>query len=110
MAVLRSKALLPALVLALAACLFAARAFVPAPAPQQSLLRGGAAAAALAASPLAAVAKEAAKKAAKPDELIDYNFAGEFTPFMIIGYFVLTTALTGFAFVSYLVLTKLKII
>ena len=28
----------------------------------------------------------------------------------VVGYFVLTTALTGFSFVSYLVLTKLKII
>ena len=35
---------------------------------------------------------------------------GEFTPFMVIGYFGLTTFLTAFAFGSYLVLTKLKII
>ena len=35
---------------------------------------------------------------------------GEFTPFMIIGYFGLTTFLTAFAFGSYLILTKLKII
>jgi hypothetical protein len=35
---------------------------------------------------------------------------GEYTPFMIIGYFGLTTFLTAFAFGSYLILTKLKII
>ncbi|CAK0793854.1 unnamed protein product, partial [Prorocentrum cordatum] len=98
-------ALLPALALAASACVLCARlAFVPAPAPapqHQALLRASAAAAA-AAAPVAALAE--------PDELVDYNFAGEFTPFLIIGYFTLTTALTGFSFVSYLVLTKLKII
>ncbi|CAK0848595.1 unnamed protein product [Prorocentrum cordatum] len=99
-------ALLPALALAAAACILGARlAFLPAPAAQparqhQALLRAGAALAA--AAPAAALAE--------PDELVDYNFAGEFTPFLIIGYFTLTTALTGFSFVSYLVLTKLKII
>ena len=38
------------------------------------------------------------------------SMIGEFTPFMVIGYFGLTTFLTAFAFGSYLVLTKLKII
>merc|ERR1719356_1925444 len=105
---IRSRTILPALLLLASAAMLGSRlAFVPSAQAQAglqaALLRGGAAAAA--AAPLPAMAK-----AAKPDELIDYNFAGEFTPFMIIGYFVLTTALTGFAFVSYLVLTKLKII
>ena len=38
------------------------------------------------------------------------QLVGEYTPFMIIGYFGLTTFLTAFAFGSYLILTKLKII
>ncbi|CAK0881504.1 unnamed protein product, partial [Prorocentrum cordatum] len=104
---LRSRATLPGLALTAAACLLGARlAFVPAPAApaaaQAAALRGVAAVAASAATSLPALAE--------PDELVDYNFAGEFTPFLIIGYFTLTTALTGFSFVSYLVLTKLKII
>ncbi|CAK0862602.1 unnamed protein product [Prorocentrum cordatum] len=102
----KKRALLPAVALLASACLFGARlAFLPAagaaPRQHEALLRAGAAAAAAAAPALVI---------AEPDELVDYNFAGEFTPFMIIGYFTLTTALTGFSFVSYLVLTKLKII
>mmetsp|Transcript_47971 Transcript_47971/g.96756 ORF Transcript_47971/g.96756 Transcript_47971/m.96756 type:complete len:87 (+) Transcript_47971:2-262(+) len=72
------------------------------PPPQRP---GGAAAAtaaaAAAAAPLAAVAA---------DELVDYNMAGEFTNFFIVGYFGLTAAFTAVAFLSYLLLTKLKII
>mmetsp|Transcript_29903 Transcript_29903/g.69527 ORF Transcript_29903/g.69527 Transcript_29903/m.69527 type:complete len:127 (+) Transcript_29903:12-392(+) len=77
----------------------------PAAVEQVPQLRGSlvsaAAAAAAAAAPLAAVAE---------DELFDYNYAGEFTPYFFIGYFGLTTVFTAFAFLSYLILTKLKII
>merc|ERR1719502_1278171 len=48
--------------------------------------------------------------ASAADEYLNYNFAGEPTPFMVIGYFGLTSFLTAFAFLSYLILTKLKII
>ncbi|CAJ1378290.1 unnamed protein product [Effrenium voratum] len=75
------------------------RAFVP---PQQPL-RGASAAAAVAAA-------SAALPAGAADEYLNYNMTGEYTPFMIIGYFGLTTFLTAFAFGSYLILTKLKII
>ncbi|CAK0834470.1 unnamed protein product, partial [Prorocentrum cordatum] len=73
----RSRAALPALALAAAACLLGARlAFVPSPAApaaaEVAALRGAAAVAA-AAAPLPVLAE--------PDELVDYNFAGEFTPF-----------------------------
>ena len=80
-------------------------AFVP-PAessPGLPALRG-----ASAAVPVAMVASPLAASAA--DEYLNYNMTGEFTPFMIIGYFGLTTFLTAFAFGSYLILTKLKII
>ncbi|CAE7223618.1 unnamed protein product [Symbiodinium pilosum] len=63
-----------------------------------------AAAASIAAAPAVASAAEAAK-----DEYLNYNFTGEFTPFMVIGYFGLTTFLTAFAFGSYLALTKLSL-
>ena len=52
----------------------------------------------------------AADVATAADELIDYNYAGEWTPLFITSYLGLTLAYTGIAFVSYLVLTKLKII
>uniref|UniRef100_A0A6T1EYX4 Photosystem II reaction center protein T n=1 Tax=Alexandrium monilatum TaxID=311494 RepID=A0A6T1EYX4_9DINO len=109
MAAPRARSGVLAAALALAACVlltrWAAAAFLPAPqAPGQQQLRGAAAAAAaatVAAAPLAAVAEDA---------LVDYNMAGEFTNFFIVGYFGLTTAFTVFAFLSYLILTKLKII
>eukprot|EP00413_Alexandrium_margalefii_P039854 CAMPEP_0204597790 /NCGR_PEP_ID=MMETSP0661-20131031/53986_1 /ASSEMBLY_ACC=CAM_ASM_000606 /TAXON_ID=109239 /ORGANISM="Alexandrium margalefi, Strain AMGDE01CS-322" /LENGTH=112 /DNA_ID=CAMNT_0051608489 /DNA_START=78 /DNA_END=416 /DNA_ORIENTATION=- len=112
MAANRSRSQLPAAALAVAACLLAAAwacgCFVAGPAREaSSQLRGapaGAAAAAAAAAlatPLAAVAE---------DKLVDYNMAGEFTQFFVVGYFGLTTAFTAFAFFSYLILTKLKII
>ncbi|CAJ1427416.1 unnamed protein product [Effrenium voratum] len=65
------------------------RAFVP---PQQPL-RGASAAAAVAAA-------SAALPAGAADEYLNYNMTGEYTPFMIIGYFGLTTFLTAFAFGS----------
>uniref|UniRef100_A0A7S4RFQ4 Uncharacterized protein n=1 Tax=Alexandrium monilatum TaxID=311494 RepID=A0A7S4RFQ4_9DINO len=107
MAAMRSS--LPAVALLAAAFLLSARqVFVPPPsASAQSplvQLRGAssvAAGAAAAAAPLAAVAE---------DTLVDYNMAGEFTQFFVVGYFGLTTAFTVFAFLSYLILTKLKII
>lgn len=74
--------------------------FVP-PATDSVALRGAPVVAAVAAMPMAASAA---------DEYLNYNMTGEFTPFMIIGYFGLTTFLTAFAFGSYLILTKLKII
>eukprot|EP00931_Biecheleriopsis_adriatica_P009325 TRINITY_DN1103_c0_g1_i2.p1 TRINITY_DN1103_c0_g1~~TRINITY_DN1103_c0_g1_i2.p1 ORF type:complete len:111 (+),score=31.68 TRINITY_DN1103_c0_g1_i2:79-411(+) len=86
----------------------APEAFVSAPASQSQAevsLRGAPAAMAAAAAaglPLAA--------SAVPDEYLNYNFAGEYTPFMTIGYFGLTSFLTAFCFLSYLILTKLKII
>ncbi|CAJ1330259.1 unnamed protein product [Effrenium voratum] len=79
----------------LALCL--APAFVPS-APRAA---PAALSAAVAAAPLAANAA---------DEYLNYNMTGEYTPFMIIGYVGLTTFLTAFAFGSYLILTKLKII
>nr|AAW79400.1 unknown protein [Heterocapsa triquetra] len=99
------QARLPGAVIAVLAVLFCASAFVPAPQTQQvdaqALLRGSAAAAAVSAAPLAAQAA---------DELIDYNYAGEWTPLFIGGYMALTLAYTGVSFISYLILTKLKII
>eukprot|EP00931_Biecheleriopsis_adriatica_P009324 TRINITY_DN1103_c0_g1_i1.p2 TRINITY_DN1103_c0_g1~~TRINITY_DN1103_c0_g1_i1.p2 ORF type:complete len:110 (+),score=27.88 TRINITY_DN1103_c0_g1_i1:79-408(+) len=85
----------------------ASEAFVSAPGSQaqaEVALRGAPAAMAAAAAglPLAA--------SAVPDEYLNYNFAGEYTPFMTIGYFGLTSFLTAFCFLSYLILTKLKII
>lgn len=67
-------------------------------------LRGAstaAAAAAIAGMPLVASAA---------DELLDYNMAGEWTLTFAAGYMGLTLGLTGVAFFSYVVLTKLKII
>lgn len=97
----RKSSLLGAVLLA--AAVFGFRwAFVP-PAESAPALRG-----ASAAVPLAVVASPLAASAA--DEYLNYNMTGEFTPFMIIGYFGLTTFLTAFAFGSYLILTKLKII
>ncbi|CAE6956211.1 unnamed protein product [Symbiodinium sp. CCMP2456] len=85
----------------LAACLMSLQAFVSAPRAESPSLRGLAAAGSIAAAPGVASAA---------DEYLNYNMTGEFTPFMVIGYFGLTTFLTAFAFGSYLVLTKLKII
>ena len=82
----------------------ALQAFVPAPQAQSPPLRGLAAAASI-----ASIAS-APGVASAGDEYLNYNMTGEFTPFMVIGYFGLTTFLTAFAFGSYLVLTKLKII
>ncbi|CAK9046190.1 unnamed protein product, partial [Durusdinium trenchii] len=87
--------------LALSACV-AIRAFVPPAQPN--------AAPALRASAAAVLAASTALPAGAADEYLNYNMTGEFTPFMIIGYFGLTTFLTAFAFGSYLILTKLKII
>uniref|UniRef100_A0A7S1MP22 Uncharacterized protein n=1 Tax=Alexandrium catenella TaxID=2925 RepID=A0A7S1MP22_ALECA len=109
MAVVRSRSSLLALALLAATASLGARwAFVPSPAAQteasSAQLRGASAAvaaAAVAAAPLAAGAE---------DKLIDYNMAGEFTQFFVAGYFGLTSAFTAVAFLSYLVLTKLKII
>eukprot|EP00438_Fugacium_kawagutii_P005101 Skav204554 [mRNA] locus=scaffold1059:22730:23532:- [translate_table: standard] len=85
----------------LAICAFAAlTAFVP-PASPSPALRASAA---------AVVAASTALPAGAADEHLNYNMIGEYTPFMIIGYFGLTTFLTAFAFGSYLILTKLKII
>ena len=93
--------LLTIVVLALSA--FAAlRAFVPPADAPSPALRASAAAAVAAAS--------TALPAGAADEYLNYNMTGEYTPFMIIGYFGLTTFLTAFAFGSYLILTKLKII
>mmetsp|Transcript_88753 Transcript_88753/g.230336 ORF Transcript_88753/g.230336 Transcript_88753/m.230336 type:complete len:105 (-) Transcript_88753:131-445(-) len=99
--------LLSAVLLAAAAALAVhglAQAFVPAPQPAPAL-RGGvssvAAAVAAAGVPLAASAA---------DELLAYNMAGEWTSTFTAGYFILTLGYTAVAFVSYLVLTKLKII
>ncbi|CAE6933085.1 unnamed protein product [Symbiodinium sp. CCMP2592] len=75
--------------------------FVPGPRAESPSLRGLAGAASVVAAPGVASAA---------DEYLNYNMTGEFTPFMVIGYFGLTTFLTAFAFGSYLVLTKLKII
>eukprot|EP00435_Cladocopium_sp_Y103_P050083 s1134_g15.t1 len=101
--VLRARsALLTSLVLAVST--FAAlKAFVPTAAPSSApALRASTAAAVAAAS--------TALPAGAADEYLNYNMTGEYTPFMIIGYFGLTTFLTAFAFGSYLILTKLKII
>ena len=95
---LRSN-LLAALLLIMAGVLSFRSSFVP-PA-RDSALRGAPVVAAVAAMPMAASAA---------DEYLNYNFTGEYTPFMIIGYFGLTTFLTAFAFGSYFILTKLKII
>ncbi|CAE7521625.1 unnamed protein product [Symbiodinium natans] len=101
MAVARARSsLLVSLLLAVAG-LVSLQAFVPAPRAESPSLRGLAAAASIAAAPGVASAG---------DEYLNYNMTGEFTPFMVIGYFGLTTFLTAFAFGSYLVLTKLKII
>ncbi|CAE7703915.1 unnamed protein product [Symbiodinium sp. CCMP2592] len=101
MAATRSRTSLLASLLLSAACLVSLQAFVPAPRAESPSLRGLAAAAGIAAAPGVASAG---------DEYLNYNMTGEFTPFMVIGYFGLTTFLTAFAFGSYLVLTKLKII
>uniref|UniRef100_A0A7S0A5U6 Uncharacterized protein n=1 Tax=Pyrodinium bahamense TaxID=73915 RepID=A0A7S0A5U6_9DINO len=114
MAAPRARSALLATLLAAGSCALAARwaliaAFLPSPqtpsgaaAPAQ--LRGApvvTAAVAVASAPLAAMAE---------DTLVEYNMAGEFTQFFVVGYFGLTTAFTAVAFLSYLVLTKLKII
>merc|ERR1712107_786270 len=85
-------------------CVLASRTFVPAPQESHSVaLRGVPVAAGVAAlgTPLAAHAEDA---------YIRYQNAGEFTPFMIGSYFVITTGCTFFAFACYFILTKLKII
>eukprot|EP00933_Yihiella_yeosuensis_P035276 TRINITY_DN2879_c0_g1_i2.p1 TRINITY_DN2879_c0_g1~~TRINITY_DN2879_c0_g1_i2.p1 ORF type:complete len:107 (-),score=28.61 TRINITY_DN2879_c0_g1_i2:249-569(-) len=104
----RKQSGLLATVFVAAACILCLRGafqvFVPAPAaqPEAMALRGASAMAVAAAGmPLAANAA---------DPYLAYNFAGEYTPFMTIGYFGLTSAMTVTAFFSYLVLTKLKII
>eukprot|EP00438_Fugacium_kawagutii_P007635 Skav207578 [mRNA] locus=scaffold2931:58130:58615:+ [translate_table: standard] len=90
--------------LRLAISAFAAlRAFVPPAEPSPALRATVSAASAVAAASTALPAGAA-------DEYLNYNMTGEYTPFMIIGYFGLTTFLTAFAFGSYLILTKLKII
>ncbi|CAE8712805.1 unnamed protein product [Polarella glacialis] len=113
MAVVRARSfLLAAGLLAIVGVLalqWSAQAFVSAPRAQVEAvaLRGAPAAAialAAASMPLAATAEVVR------DEFVDYNFAGEATPYMIGGYFLVTGAATGFAFFSYLILTKLKII
>eukprot|EP00930_Biecheleria_cincta_P084907 TRINITY_DN7432_c0_g3_i1.p1 TRINITY_DN7432_c0_g3~~TRINITY_DN7432_c0_g3_i1.p1 ORF type:complete len:121 (+),score=21.37 TRINITY_DN7432_c0_g3_i1:51-365(+) len=104
MARVRSSLLLGALLVL--AVRWVAQAFLPCPQeaprlPSIGAHQAAAAAATLAAAPLSATAA---------DEYLNYNFAGEFTPYMIIGYFGTTTAMTAIAFLSYLILTKLKII
>mmetsp|Transcript_68494 Transcript_68494/g.120979 ORF Transcript_68494/g.120979 Transcript_68494/m.120979 type:complete len:102 (-) Transcript_68494:76-381(-) len=81
------------------------QAFVAAPGTQvqEVALRGAPAALAAGAAALPLAASAA-------DELIEYNNAGEWTPYMIIGYFTITTGCTIFAFLCYLILTKIKII
>ncbi|CAK9046212.1 unnamed protein product [Durusdinium trenchii] len=101
MAVRTRSSLMATFLLALSACV-AIRAFVPPAQPN--------AAPALRASAAAVLAASTALPAGAADEYLNYNMTGEFTPFMIIGYFGLTTFLTAFAFGSYLILTKLKII
>mmetsp|Transcript_123775 Transcript_123775/g.309433 ORF Transcript_123775/g.309433 Transcript_123775/m.309433 type:complete len:109 (-) Transcript_123775:116-442(-) len=106
----RSAARLPAVFLA-AACLLALRwaaapAFVP-PATTEGAASGLRGAPAVAAGAAAAGAPLAVYAA---DELLAYNMAGEWTSTFIAGYFILTLGYTAVAFVSYLVLTKLKII
>eukprot|EP00930_Biecheleria_cincta_P084909 TRINITY_DN7432_c1_g1_i1.p1 TRINITY_DN7432_c1_g1~~TRINITY_DN7432_c1_g1_i1.p1 ORF type:complete len:106 (-),score=24.51 TRINITY_DN7432_c1_g1_i1:65-382(-) len=105
MAALRARScLLTAALLLVTAC-WSLQAFVPAqraePALRGAQATAAASVAAVASLPLAASAA---------DEYLNYNFAGEFTPYMIIGYFGTTTAMTAIAFLSYLILTKLKII
>ncbi|CAJ1448943.1 unnamed protein product [Effrenium voratum] len=95
----------------LALCL--APAFVPsAPRAAPAALSAAVAAAPLAANAAAAWASGGRSEMGGGcwDEYLNYNMTGEYTPFMIIGYFGLTTFLTAFAFGSYLILTKLKII
>eukprot|EP00418_Pyrodinium_bahamense_P085712 CAMPEP_0179061074 /NCGR_PEP_ID=MMETSP0796-20121207/26197_1 /TAXON_ID=73915 /ORGANISM="Pyrodinium bahamense, Strain pbaha01" /LENGTH=111 /DNA_ID=CAMNT_0020757883 /DNA_START=76 /DNA_END=411 /DNA_ORIENTATION=+ len=111
MAASRGRSNVLAMALLAAACLLGMRwAFVPSQSPTaqphieiRAQLRGAsvAAAAVVATMPLVAGAEDA---------LVEYNMAGEFTQFFIVGYFGLTTAFTAVAFLSYLVLTKLKII
>eukprot|EP00420_Gonyaulax_spinifera_P031431 CAMPEP_0197876738 /NCGR_PEP_ID=MMETSP1439-20131203/5639_1 /TAXON_ID=66791 /ORGANISM="Gonyaulax spinifera, Strain CCMP409" /LENGTH=115 /DNA_ID=CAMNT_0043496037 /DNA_START=69 /DNA_END=416 /DNA_ORIENTATION=- len=108
------SSLLAALVLAAVGLMAVSRlnsAFVPGqqvPA-QVSQLRGVRVEGALAAS-AAAAAAAAPLAASAADELVQYNMAGEFTEFFVVGYFGLTTAFTVISFLSYLILTKLKII
>mmetsp|Transcript_52596 Transcript_52596/g.113740 ORF Transcript_52596/g.113740 Transcript_52596/m.113740 type:complete len:106 (-) Transcript_52596:2-319(-) len=102
----RTRSGLLAVALLAAACCLATRCFVPAPeASKQDMLRGsvGGAVAAAAASSLPALA-------GAEDAVIPYNYAGEWTADFAVGYFAVTTAWTAFAFFSYLILTKLKII
>mmetsp|Transcript_24135 Transcript_24135/g.55965 ORF Transcript_24135/g.55965 Transcript_24135/m.55965 type:complete len:102 (+) Transcript_24135:75-380(+) len=101
MAFTRARSGLLATLLLAAVGLMSLQAFVPAPRAESPALRGLAAAASIAAAPGVASAG---------DEYLNYNMTGEYTPFMVIGYFGLTTFLTAFAFGSYLILTKLKII
>ncbi|CAL1148906.1 unnamed protein product [Cladocopium goreaui] len=96
--------LLTTVVLAISA-FCALRAFVPPADAPNAALRGSAVAASA-----AVAAASSALPAGAADEYLNYNMTGEYTPFMIIGYFGLTTFLTAFAFGSYLILTKLKII
>lgn len=102
MALRKRSTLLTSLLLVFSS--FAAlKGFVPTPEPSSApALRASTAAAVAAAS--------TALPAGAADEYLNYNMTGEYTPFMIIGYFGLTTFLTAFAFGSYLILTKLKII
>mmetsp|Transcript_18078 Transcript_18078/g.49575 ORF Transcript_18078/g.49575 Transcript_18078/m.49575 type:complete len:118 (-) Transcript_18078:90-443(-) len=111
----RSGLLVVALVatsLALAAHWTSSAAFVPAPqaetlAPVAQLRGGHVSAAAVAA---AAVAYTPPAAIAAPDEYINYRFAGEVESEDVIAYFSVTIAFTFFAFASYFILTKLKII
>lgn len=96
-----------ALVLACLWCLRAAAGpFVPAPvgglrAPAQT---------AVATSVVGAIAASAPFPATAADEYIAYNYSGEWTSGALVAYFGLTLGATFLIFLSYLILTKLKII
>eukprot|EP00444_Apocalathium_aciculiferum_P047555 CAMPEP_0183503540 /NCGR_PEP_ID=MMETSP0371-20130417/5226_1 /TAXON_ID=268820 /ORGANISM="Peridinium aciculiferum, Strain PAER-2" /LENGTH=98 /DNA_ID=CAMNT_0025698693 /DNA_START=71 /DNA_END=367 /DNA_ORIENTATION=- len=92
--------LLSVCLLAACAVCFLNTAFVSAPA-QPRAAAATVAALAAAGAPLVAFAS---------DDLLEYNMAGEFTTFMTGGYFAVTLGYTAISFVSYLLLTKLKII
>eukprot|EP00933_Yihiella_yeosuensis_P008984 TRINITY_DN114722_c0_g1_i1.p1 TRINITY_DN114722_c0_g1~~TRINITY_DN114722_c0_g1_i1.p1 ORF type:complete len:108 (-),score=22.35 TRINITY_DN114722_c0_g1_i1:102-425(-) len=104
-----TRSSLMATVLVAAVCVVCLRGvvqvFVPAPStPLDAVALRGAPAV------LAASAASLPLAASAADPYLAYNFAGEYTPFMTIGYFGLTGGMTVVAFLSYLVLTKLKII
>mmetsp|Transcript_108064 Transcript_108064/g.304415 ORF Transcript_108064/g.304415 Transcript_108064/m.304415 type:complete len:112 (+) Transcript_108064:73-408(+) len=111
MAALRSRSGVLAAALVATVCVFAVRlacsaAFVSPPQTQANQLRG----AEVSASAAAAAAMLAPAAAFANDEYINYRMAGEVESEDVIAYFATTIAFTFFAFASYFILTKLKII